>query len=322
MVKEQRITKKYAVYNADCMAVMKELADKSVDLSIYSPPFGGLYQYSSSELDLSNCRNKDEFFEHYEFIVDEIARLTKPGRIAAVHCMDIPNGNSGCDSMMDFPGDIIRLHQKGGWDYVGRYHVWKEPLRVRNKTMIKGLTHKTIVEDSSRCTVATADYLLVFRNKGKNETPIEHPNGFLEYAGERKIPGHAMQFKNYQGPQIENKYSHWIWQQYASAFWDDVRANRLLPYKEARDGEDEKHIHPLQLDIIDRILILWSNAGETVFTPFMGIGSEIYCAVRNGRKGIGAELKTSYYNQAVKNLDAAEKEAKIEELEFPDEESA
>jgi len=216
--------------------------------------------------------------------------------------MDIPSGNCGTDYLTDFPGDIIRLHEREGFRYIARYAVWKEPLGVRNRTMAKNLAHKTIVEDSSRCSVASADYLLVFRKKGENKVPIAHPTGLMEYAGERKHPHELMKFRGWTGNQIENRYSHWIWRQYASAFWDDVRISRVLPFKAARDSEDEKHVHPLQLDVIDRVITLWSNPGETVITPFMGVGSEVYSAVRMGRRGIGMELKPSYYRQAVKNV--------------------
>jgi DNA modification methylase len=305
---EQIIKDKYALYHGDCMEVMQTLPDEKVHLSIYSPPFAGLYHYSSSDRDLSNCKDYAEFFEHYEFVVQELFRLTLPGRMTCVHCMDVPSSNSGKnDYLMDFPGDIIRMHDKIGWKYVARYHVWKEPLTVRNRTMTKSLAHKTIVDDSSRCTVASADYLLVFRKKGNNTIPIAHPNGLMTYAGERQIPEDLLQYKGYEGNQIENRYSHWIWRQYASAFWDDVRLDRVLPYKPARDKEDEKHVHPLQLDVIERALVLWSNPGEIMLTPFMGVGSEVFGAVINGRKGIGAELKKSYYNQAVKNMFEAEK---------------
>jgi DNA modification methylase len=267
MVTEQELNEKYAIYNGDSMEVLPTIPDGSIHLSIYSPPFAGLYHYSSSERDLSNCRSYEEFFEHYEFIVKEIGRVTMPGRMSAVHCMDVPTGNTGYDALTDFPGDIIRLHARLGFDYVARYHVWKEPLTVRNRTMIKALAHKTIVDDSSRCTVASADYLLVFRRKGKNPAPITHPTGLHEYAGEREIPKELLRYKGWQGSQIENRYSHWIWRQYASAFWDDIRLDRVLPFRPARDEQDEKHVHPLQLDVIERCLHLWSNEGETVLTP-------------------------------------------------------
>lgn len=311
----QNITENYAIYNGDCIDVMRDLKKESVHLSIYSPPFGGLYHYSSNERDLSNCLDYDQFFEHYEYVVNELFRITLPGRMTCVHCMDIPSGNCGTDHLLDFPGDIIRLHQKCGFNYIARYVVWKEPLGVRNRTMAKNLAHKTIVEDSSRCSVASADYLLVFRRKGENKIPIAHTTGLHDYAGERKIPQELYKYKGWTGKQIENRFSHWIWRQYASAFWDDVRIDRVLPYKKSKDKEDEKHVHPLQLDVIERCCVLWSNPDEIVFTPFMGVGSEVYGAILNGRKGIGAELKTSYYNQALKNLESiSESEQKQQEI--------
>ena len=309
-VLDQRITDRYALYNGDCMEVMPTLPDGSIHLSVYSPPFAGLYIYSSSERDLSNSGGYAEFMEHYAYVVSELHRVTMPGRMTAVHCMDVPNSNTGKgDSLRDFPGDIIRLHAEHGWDYVARYHVWKEPLTVRNRTMVKSLAHKTIVDDSSRCGVASADYLLLFRKRGANPVPIAHPHGLTEYAGERPMPAELLRWKGWTGNQIENRYSHWIWRQYASAFWDDVRLDRVLPFRESRDEEDEKHVHPLQLDVIDRTMVLWSNPGERVLTPFMGVGSEVYGAVAAGRRGIGVELKPSYYRQAVKNLDALDGES-------------
>lgn len=306
MVGEQLLTERYAIYLGDCCEVMATLPDESMHLSIYSPPFGGLYHYSSSEHDLSNSRDYGEFFDHYEYVVAEVARLTMPGRMTCVHCMDVPSGNSGCDHLTDFPGDIIRLHERHGFQYIARYCVWKEPLGVRNRTMAKNLAHKTIVEDSSRCSVASADYLLVFRRKGANQVPIAHPYGLMSYAGERPIPHDLLQYRGYRGKQIQNRYSHWIWRQYASAFWDDIRIGRVLPFQDSKEEDDEKHIHPLQLDVIERCIVLWSNPGETILTPFMGVGSEVYGAVINGRRGVGIELKPSYYRQAVRNLEAAD----------------
>lgn len=315
-VHAQHVTDRFGLYNGDSLEVMPTLRDGSVHLSIYSPPFGGLYHYSSSIRDLSNCADYDEFFEHYTFIVRELHRLTMPGRMTAVHCMDIPSGNSGCDHLRDFPGDIIRLHEREGWKYTARYAVWKEPLGVRNRTLAKGLMHKTIVEDSSRCVNAAADYLLVFRRSGDNPVPITHPNGLMEYAGARKVPHDLLRYRGHTGSQLENRYSHWIWRQYASCFWDDVRLERVLPFREARDVDDEKHVHPLQLDVIERAVTLWSNPGEVVFTPFMGVGSEVYGAVRLGRRGVGVELKPSYYRQAIANLDSVDEPLQDQETMF------
>mgnify|MGYP003676301782 FL=1 len=301
-VMNQEITDQYAIYLGDCCEVMPTLPSESIHLSVYSPPFAGLYHYSSSENDLSNCRSYEEFFEHYRFVVQELFRLTMPGRMTAVHCMDVPSGNTGVDVLKDFPGDIIRLHKDIGFEYIARYHVWKEPLAVRNRTMAKNLAHRSLIEDSSRCSVASADYLLVFRRHGDNPVPIVHPVGLTEYVGERQVPAELHHLRGMDGNQRENRYSHWIWRQYASAFWDDIRLDRVLPYREARDQQDEKHIHPLQLDVINRCVTLWSNPGEKVFTPFMGVGSEVYEAVILGRLGIGVELKPSYFRQAQKNL--------------------
>jgi hypothetical protein len=305
VVVDQVVTPEYALYLGDCCEVLTTLPEASVHLSLYSPPFGGLYHYSSSDRDLSNARSYQEFFEHYAFVVAEINRVTMPGRLTGVHCMDVPSGNTGRDYLRDFPGDIIRLHERHGLRYVARYHVWKEPLGVRNRTMAKNLAHKTVVDDSSRCSVASADYLLMFRKDGENPVPIAHPVGLLTYAGARAIPHDLMRFRGWTGNQIENRYSHWIWRQYASAFWDDVRLDRVLPFKAAREQEDEKHVHPLQLDVIERAVVLWSNPAETVLTPFMGVGSEVYGAVINGRRGIGIELKASYFRQATRNVAAA-----------------
>jgi DNA modification methylase len=217
--------------------------------------------------------------------------------------MDVPR--TGDKGLRDFPGDIIRLHEQIGFRYIARHAVWKEPLGVRLRTMAKGLAHKQIVEDSSLCDVASADYLLLFKKKGENPVPIAHPIGLMDYAGDRKIPSDLLSWRGWTGKQTENRYSHWIWRQYASAFWDDVRIDRVLPYKASKDPDDEKHIHPLQLDVIERIVVLRSNPEEVVFTPFMGVGSEVYGALVNGRKGIGIELKGSYYKQAQRNLEAA-----------------
>lgn len=300
---DQQVGDNYAVYHSDCMEVLPSLKDGSVHLVLYSPPFCGLYNYSSSERDFSNCRSYAEFFEHYEFLVKELHRVTMPGRINAVHCMDVPKTGANLGGgLQDFPGDIIRLHERLGFQYCARYHVWKEPLGVRNRTMAKGLAHRQLVEDSSLCDVAGADYLLMFRRSGTNPIPVQHPTGLDHYAGERSIPAYLMPYRNWKGSQIENQYSHWIWRQYASAFWDDVRISRVLPYKETKEEGDERHMHPLQLDVIERCIVLWSNPGEVVLTPFMGVGSEVWGALVNGRKGVGIELKPSYYRQAVKNV--------------------
>lgn len=308
-IREQVITEQYAIYNGDCMEVMAELPDDSVGLSVYSPPFatstGGLYTYSSHPSDLSNCYTYTQFFDHYRFVIKELARITMPGRISAVHCADLPSGNSGQDYLIDFPGDIIRLHAECGFQFVTRHAIWKEPLWVRNRTMTHNLSHKTIVEDGAYGGVASADQLILFRRKGENKVPVAHPAGLDYYAGESPMPSDVLAFKGYRGKQTENRYSHWIWRQYASSVWDDIRMGNVLPFQDCKDPEDEKHVHPLQLDVIERVIYLRSNPGEIVFTPFMGVGSEVYSAVVAGRRGIGAELKPSYFRQAVKNMEMA-----------------
>lgn len=304
-VADQLVTDKFAIFNGDCVEVMQALPTASIHLSIYSPPFGGLYHYSSDERDLSNCDDYEGFFRHYAHVVRELARVTMPGRISAVHCMDVPLSNSGTDALRDFPGDIIRLHQREGWHYTGTRMIWKEPLAVRLRTMQKNLAHASLVADSIDCGVASGDRLLTFRREGKNPVPVRHPVGMLDYAGEKQMPSDILPFKGWAGKQTENRFSHWIWRQYADCMWDDIRIGRVLPYREARDSEDEKHVHPLQLDVIDRCVELFSNKGESVFTPFMGVGSEVYSPVLLGRRGIGAELKASYYRQAVKNVQMA-----------------
>lgn len=317
-IKEQLLAEDYALYLGDCLEVLPSIPHASVDLSIYSPPFAGLYQYSSNDRDLSNCLNREEFFDHYEFVVSEMHRLTKPGRMNAVHCTDIPTGNSGLDRLIDLPGEIIRLHDKIGFEFVARHFIWKEPLLVRNRTMTKSLSHKGITLDSTKSSIANADQLVIFRKKGTNAVPVAHPNGLLDYAGFNQMPSDILRYRGWKGSQLENRYSHWIWRQYADAFWLDVRIDRVLPYRNAREDESEKHVHPLQLDVIDRCCVLYSNPGEKVLTPFMGIGSEVYGAVRNGRLGMGVELKESYYRQACKNVARAiaDKEAEADQSQF------
>jgi DNA modification methylase len=301
-INNQVVTDEYAIYEGDCIEAMADMPDNSIDLSIYSPPFGGLYNYSSSERDLSNALDYDQFFEHYDFVVNEIERLTKPGRMTCVHCMDVPRGSD--KGIIDFPGDIIRQHERLGFYFWARFAIWKEPLRTAIRTRSKGLMHKQIVKDSSFCNNAGADYLLVFKKHGASRVPIEHPKGMTNYCGERHIPeGLEATYKHWEDPKT-NKLAHWIWQQYASSFWDDIRINHVLPYKAARDSDEEKHVHPLQLDVIERCVQLWSNPREIVFTPFMGVGSEVYGALLNNRKGIGVELKDSYFRQAQKNVES------------------
>jgi DNA modification methylase len=309
MIKNQVITDDYAIYNSDCMLVLPTLADKSIDFSVYSPPFAGLYNYSSSDNDFSNCESKEQFMQQYEFLIAEIARVTKSGRITAVHCTDVIQKDG---SLWDFPNEILKLHEKYGFKYRNRITIWKEPLKVRMRTMVKSLMHKLIVEDSTQCFTAMPDYVLIFKKNGENEVPVTHPSGLSEYFGETPIlPAMAekygtfeqlkAKYANHEDPKT-NKLSHIIWQRYASSVWDDIRIDNVLPFRDGKDEDDEKHVHPLQLDVIDRLVELYSNKGEVVLTPFMGVGSEVYSPVSLGRKAIGIELKDSYFKQAIENM--------------------
>jgi DNA modification methylase len=320
MIKDSVITENYALYLSDCMYVLPTLPDASVDLSVYSPPFAGLYNYSSSENDFSNCESREQFLEQYDFLISEMARVTKRGRINAVHVTEVVDNNG---SSWDFPHEVIRLHEKHGFTYKGRITIWKEPLKVRMRTMVKSLMHKFIVEDSTQCFPAQPDYLLLFKRKGDSEVPVIHPFGLNEYFGETPIlPNILRAWNNANETNLNEeqlwdhlnkvnesdkitKLNHYIWQRYASSVWDDVRIENVLPFKESKDPDDEKHVHPLQLDVIDRVIDLWSNPGEVVLTPFMGVGSEVYSPVSMGRKAIGIELKDSYFKQAVKNIEVA-----------------
>lgn len=301
----QELTDKYALYNGDCVEVLKDFPNESIDLSVYSPPFAGLYNYSSADNDMSNCSSYEDFLNHYEYLIELISKVTKPGRMTVVHCQDVPTKNN---KLIDFPGDIIKLHEKHGFYYHDRHMIWKEPLKVAIRTRSLGLTHRQIVKDSTLCRTALADYILVFRKKGENKVPVSHPLGLTKYCGLNPPDKELYEkYKNWKEPKT-NKLAHKIWQKYASAFWDDIDNRRVLSYQKARDKDDEKHVHPLQLDVIERCVILWSNEGEKVLTPFMGVGSEVYGAVINGRKGIGVELKESYFRQAVKNLQGINEE--------------
>lgn len=319
-VKDQIVTENYAIYNSDCMLVMPTLADESVDLSVYSPPFAGLYNYSSSENDFSNCENKEQFLEQYEYLVKEIARVTKAGRITAVHATDVFDNTC---RLWDFPHEIIRIHEKHGFEYRNRITIWKEPLKVRMRTMVQSLMHKFIVEDSTKCFTAMPDYVLIFTKKGENKVPVTHPFGINKYAGEIPILPNILRawnnannenfneeqlWKHLNAKNEDNKITklnHYIWQRYASSVWDDIRIDNVLPFRDSKEEDDEKHVHPLQLDVIDRIIELYSNPNEVVLTPFMGVGSEVYSPVSLGRKAIGIELKDSYFKQAIINLKEA-----------------
>jgi DNA modification methylase len=303
MVINQEITDRYAAYNGDCMEVLPSLKAESVGLSVYSPPFPELYQYSNDPRDMSNCTHYEEGMAQFKFIIGEVHRLTMPGRITAVHCMDLKKGTM---YQRDFPGDIVRLHEEAGFNFFCRITIWKDPWLIARRTRMRSLMHKMIVQDSSKCRVAGPDYVMVFRKSGESKNPVTHKNGFSKYAGETPIPENLVaEFKDYAGDQRKNFLSHWIWRRYASPVWMDIRSGRLLPFKAAKEVDEEKHVCPLQLDVIERCLTLWSNPGDVVLTPFMGVGSEVYSALKGARRAIGIELKESYYRQAVRNIHAA-----------------
>lgn len=302
-VRDQVTRELYAAYHADCMEVLPSLPDASVGLSVYSPPFPELYQYSDDPRDMCNCVSYDESIEQYRHVVREVARLTKPGRLSCVHCTDLKRGIL---YQHDFPGDVIRVHEDAGLHYFCRVTIWKDAWEFARRTRMKSLMHKTLCEDSARSRIAPADYLLVFLKAGENAEPITHAEGFRDYAGENQPPAELVaQFKGFKGDQRRNAMSHWIYRQYASPVWMDVRRDRMLPTGGTKEDPEERHVCPLQLDVIERCLALWSNPGDVVLSPFMGVGSEVYCAVANGRRGVGVELKATYYRQALKNLEAA-----------------
>lgn len=299
---DQVITDQYAIYNGDCCEVLATLPDDSMDFSIFSPPFADLYCYSDNDADLGNCGSYDEFFKHFGFAISNLRRVIKPGRLCAVHCIDIPamKERDGYIGLKDFPGDIIRAFEAAGFIYHSRHIIWKDPLIEATRTKAIGLMHKQLCKDSSMSRAGLPDYLLAFRVPGENAIPITHPEGLSKYAG-KNDPG-----------ETGVKRSHNIWRAYASPVWMDIRQTHTLDAKPGRDPEDEKHLCPLQLDVIERAITLWTNPGETVLTPFLGVGSEVYGAVSLNRKGVGIELKPSYFSQAVKNI------ASIQKLETAD----
>lgn len=278
-VKHQYVDDTCALYNGDSCEVLTEIPDDSIHYIIYSPPFASLYTYSNSERDLGNCRTRAEFFEQFNFIVKELYRVLMPGRLMSVHCMNLPTSKSrdGFIGIDDFRGDLIRLFQENGFIYHSEVCIWKDPVVAMQRTKALGLLHKQIKKDSAMSRQGIPDYLVTMRKTGENPEPITHTNETFPVA---------------------------IWQKYASPIWTDINPSDTLQYKSARENEDEKHICPLQLKVIERGINLWTNPNDIVLTPFMGIGSECYKALEMGRRAVGIELKESYYNQAVKNIQA------------------
>lgn len=285
-VLNQHITERYALYNGDTTEIIGEIPDNSVGLEIYSPPFSSLYTYSNSDRDLGNSRNDEEFFTHFEFIAKELFRILMPGRIMAVHCMQIPamKERDGYIGIKDFRGDLIRLFQKVGFIYHSEVTIYKSPVVEMQRTKALGLLHKQLKKDSSRTRMGLPDYVIFMRKDGDNSEPISHTNETFPV-------------------ELWQDYADPVWQEYASPVWWNINQSNTLN-RMFSDEESERHICPLQLDVIERIVKLYSNEGDKVFTPFMGIGSEVYQAVKMDRFGIGIELKPEYFNQAVSNMQA------------------
>jgi DNA modification methylase len=301
---EQIITDKYALYLGDCCQVIGGLPDAKVGLSVFSPPFCNLYIYSDSECDMGNCKDSAEFFEHFSFLIGELYRVTIPGRLAVIHCKDLPRyyGRDGAAGLTDFPGEIIRAFEAKGWSYHSRVTIWKCPVVERERTNNNGLLHGTACRDRSQLRQGMADFLIVMRRPPlsglASDEPVTLGRGdvaFEDYVGERdpdkSIPHPSPYARKGTRGGSERDRSILIWQRYADPVWFDINQQRVLNYAIARDDRDEKHICPLQLDVIERAIHLWSNPGDIVFSPFGGIGSEPYCALKLGRRAVAIELK-------------------------------
>lgn len=299
----------------DCVEVARDLPDNSLHYSLFSPPFSSLYTYSNSDRDMGNSRNDDEFMNHFKFLVKELYRATMPGRLVSIHCMDLPlmKQKDGVIGLKDFPAQLRQIFEDYGFIFHSKVVIWKDPLVEATRTKALGLLHKQIVKDSAMCRQGLPDYIITLRKPGDNPEPISHPDGFTSFAGlnepeapkiDRPEPNMDA-YNQHQAYNTDPVYSHQVWRRYASPVWMDINQSRTLQRKSARAEKDEKHICPLQLDVIERCLELWTNPGDLVFSPFAGIGSEGYIALQMGRSFLGVELKRSYYNQAVLNLQEA-----------------
>lgn len=304
-----------AIYNTDCVELAKSLPDNSVDFSIYSPPFSNLYTYSDSIRDMGNTENDDEFFEQYKYLIREKFRITRNGRLTAIHCKDLPmyKNRDGAGGLRDFPGDIIRAHEAEGWTFHSRVTIWKDPVIEMQRTKNQGLLYKQLCADSSYSRQGMADYMIIMRkNVYDDQVPVTR-NGerFFDYKGSSICaPTNSDLYYARTEEERIRLYSIAVWQRYASPVWFDVQQTNCLNIRQARESKDEKHICPLQLDVIERSVELWSNPNELVFSPFMGIGSEGYQSIKMGRKFVGSELKEAYFNVAVKNVKDAVTESK------------
>lgn len=272
----------FVAYNGDCVSVTSQMSEESIGFSVYSPPFQNIFTYSDSELDMGNCSSDEEFSAHYQFLVRQIFRLTKPGRLTAVHCSDLPSSKwkDGVIGLKDFPADIVRAHKSEGWIFHSRICVWRDPVVEMTRTKALGLLYKQLKKDSTRSRTGLADYVLVFRKPGDNADPVE---------------------------QMPENFPVSQWQQWASPVWMDINQTNTLNVRMAKDGADERHLCPLQLDLIERALTLWSNPDDIVLSPFMGIGSEGVTSIKLNRKFVGIELKPSYFKHACRYLDAQDR---------------
>lgn len=306
---DQIVTKDYAIYQGDSCELIRAIPGDSIHFGIHSPPFEGLYKFSNYDRDISNNEGQG-FWEHYAFLIQELMRVTMPGRLHAVHCMQLPTSKvrHGFIGIRDFRGEIVRAYEDAGWIFHSEVCIWKDPVIAQQRTKSLRLLHKQIVKDSTMSGQGLADYVLSFRKPGDNPEPVA--GGFSRYVGDGKEPDRSKYTSPMDG---RNWYSIEVWQRYASPVWMDINQTRTLQYRGGRDEKDEQHISPLQLDVIERCIDLWSNPGDVVLTPFLGIGSEVYSAVEMGRKGIGFELKPSYFRQAAKNI-AALHEARTDNL--------
>ena len=309
---DQVITDQYAIYQGDSCELIRAIPGDSIHFGIHSPPFEGLYRFSAFDRDISNNPDTGSFFEHYAFLIQELLRVTKPGRLHSVHVMQLPRnkGRHGFIGMRDFRGEVIRAYEDAGWHFHSEVCIWKDPVVAQQRTKSLRLLHKQVQKDSAMSGQGLADYVVTFRKPGENDEPIE--GGFTRWVGDDSLTisrdAYAAQLREHDhtSGRAAWTYEQWcsilVWQRYASPVWTDINQTRTLQYRGGRDEKDEVHISPLQLDVIERCIDLWSAPGDTVLTPFLGIGSEVYAAVEMGRKGIGIELKPSYFKQAVRNI--------------------
>lgn len=294
---DQVVKQKYAIYNGDSCEVIKGIPDNSIHYTIFSPPFASLYTYSNSDRDMGNCKGDKEFAEHFRFLIDELYRVTMPGRLLSFHCMQLPlsKERDGVIGLKDFRGELIRLFQEAGFIYHSEVTIWKNPVTAMQRTKALGLLHKQLKKDSCMSRQGIADFLVTMRKPGENPEKVSHTN---------------------------ESFPVYVWQHYASPVWMDIKESDTLQRKSAREEKDERHICPLQLEVIRRGIELWTNPGDIVLDPFTGIGSTEYVALKSGRRAIGCELKPSYYKQAVSNCLAALEEGIVEDLSDAKEEYA